>query len=738
MVIRSAVRDYNNEGEDMEKLKLQLEHCYGIRKLDVVLDFGGNAAIAIYAPNGSMKSSLASTFQDIADGKASRDRIFPNRATVRVVQDENSADLGAANVLVLRPYEEFVSKGNATATLLVNAALRQEYETLHEGVTAARSTLTTALKATAKTKRSVEHEVLTVFALADGDFDATLASLKEELAKDWQPVFKDVPYDVLNDERVVLFLAQGDFRTVINDYTKKYNELLAASKYFKKGGFNYYAATNVAKELKASGFFKAKHSVSLNGEEKKEINSEVELQALVDAERAKISEDAALRQKYEQLEKQIQKNAQLREFESYLQGHEELLPELTDLAAFNRKLWLSYLKANHALYVELINKVEQAAVRSADIEAQAGQEHTQWQDVIDMFNNRFIVPFHLEVGNKIQVVLGKETAPRLGFVFKDDNDHAKVERDALLQTLSTGEKKAFHLLNMLFDIEVRNAAGQQTLLVVDDIADSFDYKNKYAIVQYLSDLAEHQHFKLLILTHNFDFYRTIESRRLVQRKNCFMVSKTTDGVTLEAAQGVRNVFVNAWKPAFYTDDRKKICCVPFMRNLIEYTKGEADPDYSLLTSLLHWKAGTDQFTVADLDDIYGRLFGTQGQSGNAAARVVDLIATEVAACLQAPDGINFENKVVLAIDIRLQAERFMATKINDAFWLANVTANQTSALLKRYRTDFPAELANAGVIQRVLLMTPENIHLNSFMYEPILDMSDQHLRRLYAEVTALA
>jgi hypothetical protein len=114
----------------MDKLKLQLEHCYGIRKLDVVLDFAGNAAIAIYAPNGSMKSSLASAFQDIADGNASRDRIFPNRTTVRVVQDENNANIGAANVLVLRPYEEFASKGNSTATLLVNATLRQEYEAL--------------------------------------------------------------------------------------------------------------------------------------------------------------------------------------------------------------------------------------------------------------------------------------------------------------------------------------------------------------------------------------------------------------------------------------------------------------------------------------------------------------------------------------------------------------------------------------------------------------------------------
>ena len=31
----------------------------------------------------------------------------------------------------------------------------------------------------------------------------------------------------------------------------------------------------------------------------------------------------------------------------------------------------------------------------------------------------------------------------------------------------------------------------------------------------------------------------------------------------------------------------------------------------------------------------------------------------------------------------------------------------------------------------------ENIHLNSIMYEPILDMSDEHLRKVYDDVRAL-
>ncbi len=107
--------------------------------------------------------------------------------------------------------------------------------------------------------------------------------------------------------------------------------------------------------------------------------------------------------------------------------------------------------------------------------------------------------------------------------------------------------------------------------------------------------------------------------------------------------------------------------------------------------------------------------------------MLHMIDAEARACLQADDGINFENKVVMSIATRLQAERFMATKINDDAWLATVSANQTPALLKRYRNMFSGETGNIRVLQRVMLMTPENIHLNSFMYEPILDMSDQHL-----------
>lgn len=55
----------------MNTLKLEMENCYGIQKIQQDIDFSKNNVAVIYAPNGTMKSSFAKTFEAI------RDSIFP-------------------------------------------------------------------------------------------------------------------------------------------------------------------------------------------------------------------------------------------------------------------------------------------------------------------------------------------------------------------------------------------------------------------------------------------------------------------------------------------------------------------------------------------------------------------------------------------------------------------------------------------------------------------------------------
>ena len=406
------------------------------------------------------------------------------------------------------------------------------------------------------------------------------------------------------------------------------------------------------------------------------------------------------------------------------------------MESLKEEVWKSYFKAQVDLYLALIENFQAAEKRKKEIEEEAGKQRTQWEAVIEIFNDRFFVPFTLVPKNRISVILGGEPMLSLGFTFEDGAESASVDRSTLMQVLSTGEKKALYVLNIIFEIEARKKANQDTILIVDDIADSFDYRNKYAIIQYLMDIASESNFSQIILTHNFDFFRTVNSR-FVKYSACLMAAKSSTGVSLAPATGIKNVFVNDWKPNFFVDQKKKIAAIPFIRNIVEYTKGESDPSFIKLTSLLHWKADSAAITVADLDAVYNSVFGSNGVSADAATPLIDLIKQSATACMGAGDGINFENKIVLSIGIRLAAEQFMSIKLADPQFLAAIKNNQTQALLAEFTKRFGGETESIKTLQRVVLMTPENIHLNSFMYEPILDMSDEHLRKLFKNVVSL-
>ncbi len=720
----------------MKQLIVDIENCYGIKKLLTQFDLADSKAVAIYAPNGSMKTSLARTFQDISQGVESGDRIFPARVCKRVVTDENGVDVPKEVVLVVRPYDEVLAHSEKTSTLLVNQTLRKEYEQLHIEIDAAKEVFLKALKEQSGSKKDLEREISATFTPSDDQFYVALLRIRDELLKQKDAPFAEVDYDVIFDEKVLAFLGTEDFKTAIESYVTKYNELLAASTYFKKGIFTYYNAATIAKQLADHGFFKAKHTVSLNADTKLEITSQKELEALISREKDSISNDKELKKKFAKIEKLIQKNVTVRDFEAYLASHEEILAKLENIAAFREEVWKSYIKAHFDSYQDLVTKYQAAETRRNEIETQAGTERTQWEEVIDIFNDRFSVPFTLNAVNRVPVILGQEPILALGFTFNDGADRAPIERPALMQVLSQGEKKALYVLNVIFEIEVRKKASQETVLVIDDIADSFDYKNKYAIIQYLKDITAEATFSQIILTHNFDFFRTV-STRFIGYGQCYMASRSSTGITLNKASGIKNVFVNDWKPHFFDDPKKRVASIPFLRNLIEFMKGDQDPDFATLTSLLHWKAESDRVTQADLDQIYNRLFGGTGAAADGAVPVATIIQQQAEECLAAPAGVNFENKIVLAIAIRLAAEKFMVAKINDPAFVAAIDTNQTPKLLTKFLQLFPNEVAATSVIQRVILMTPENLHLNAFMYEPILDMSDEHLRNLYRKVLTL-
>ena len=543
-----------------------------------------------------------------------------------------------------------------------------------------------------------------------------------------------VLYDKIYNKKVLDALETKDLRDAIAEYAQRYDELLSKSTYFKKGTFDYYNAGQIANTLAKNGFFDAQHSVYLNASTgNREIRTKTELEQVIEEEKNEILTDSALRQKFEDIARQLTRNVQLRDFYEYVRDNEAILSRLSNPATLRQEIFKSYIKVHEQLYDNWLSKHRAASKRRRELEVEAEGQRTQWEEVIKIFNDRFFVPFTLEAKNKIDVLLGRAPIIELRFTYTDGEEEVSVQHGELLQSLSTGERKALYILNVLFEVETRRKNNQESLIIIDDLADSFDYRNKYAIVQYLKDISEYGHFKLVIMTHNFDFLRTIESR-FIKYSKCLMASRNEQGVTLEQASGVKNVFARDWKLDFFEDPKKKIACIPFLRNIVEMTTGEDDSQFAKLTSILHWKSDSLSTTVGDLESIFCDICDVDRETNDDTKLVYDLIVEQAVDCLVRSSRPNLEDKVVLAIATRLLAEQFVINEIQDPEFVQSIKANQTHALIDRFKAEFADDLDNRAVLDRVALMTPESIHLNSFMYEPLVDMSDEHLRKLFSDV----
>lgn len=726
----------------MEKLKVELKNCHGIRELDAALSFTKGNAIALYAPNGTMKTSFAQTFKDFASGQESSDRMFPTRETKRCITDENGDELDPDDVVVVLSYDEELGPTESTSTLLVNPALRREYEALQVDLLKARDELVAALRSQSGTRQDIIGTVSRVFTQEADKFFEALARVEYEVDQLEGARFADLPYDVLFNDKVDAALRTPGVQAELAQYVTRLNELLDESAFFDRSSFTFYNATNVTRSLGDNGFFSAKHALLLHDQDggaPRKVTSDEDLIALIAEEKRRITEDGALRKKLEAVERALQKNVDARKFFAFIANREELLPELTNVGSFQQKVWKSYLKAHEDLYRRVLTCFKDTEERRKEIEKQASEESTHWEKVIRIFNDRFFVPFRLSAENKHKVALGQETILKLVFEFEEGGESRGVERDDLLSVLSNGEKKALYILNVLFEMETRKAAGRETLFVIDDLADSFDYKNKYAIIQYLKEMAEHTEFKLVLLTHNFDFFRTLVSRGVVGYDRCLMAQKSDFKVFLTQAQHIKNPFILGFKKNFFSNGMQRVASIPFVRNILEYTKGEDDPDYLTLTSLLHWKDDSASITNADLDRIFNETF--PGQQGTAWATpgdpVMHLLINQADLALKAPEGVNFENKIVLSIATRILAEKYMVGELSDAGFSGAIVANQTQTLFQALKSRGNGTPQALGTLDSVVLMTPDNIHVNSFMYEPIIDMSDVALRDLYSQVKGL-
>lgn len=720
----------------MEKLHIDLKNCYGIGEMVTELKFGTrNNACVIYAPNGTMKTSFTNTVLDLIQGKQPQDKIFKERATSAIVKIDD-ASLSENNCYVFNNHKE---NGNeCLSTLLANKELKARYDTVLQRLTDSWNSLRKKLAADSRSS-DCEDEIIRTFS------DFSTISIFECLLHIYNKYFSDSKnkYNLFSFKYNNIFDKAGKVQKFVEDniesiesYFKSYKELIKDSNLFTEGedSFGTYQVIQLIKSVEDDRFFKASHKIVLKGG--KQIKNKEAFLLIYENEVNRILSDEKLRKAFDKLDKKLQANADLRAFKETIQQNPLLIPLLMDYEKFRKEVLLGYLYNNIIEFAAFIRQYQEEKTEIQAIIREANQNIAKWNDVISLFNARFFVPFQVFLKNQSDMILKEQTAS-LGFRYSDADDACSEKGQAqLLSALSLGEVRAFYILQNLFEIENRKALNLETLIVFDDIADSFDYKNKYAIIEYLADLIGNEKFTLLILTHNFDFYRTVVSR--LNCKNIYFANRTLER-KIEMCQGIykpdiiKNMFISKV-------DRKRqfLGLIPFVRNLVEYTDGNSSDDYKLLTSCLHQKENTNEIKIEEIYQVYkSHLVSLSDKEISFKnEKYKDVLFEETTAVLSDTNDVDLANKLILSMAIRLKSEMLMKSILSEEHLREmksnyNQTGELTRILKKHYSGSYPEICL---LMNRVVMLTSENIHINNFMFEPLVDISSLHLKQLYTEV----
>lgn len=742
----------------MQELKIDLENCYGIKKMNETIDYSNNNVAIIYAPNGTMKSSLAKTFEAIRDDRQVEEKIYGFKSSCSI-SDEDNVAISKEQIIVINPFDENAYEGQGL--LMANEPLRKAYLNIHDSIESKKESLYSKIKEkfgySNRNNFDVKNTMLNDWGLTVKKEYDCLIKIKELLhdpMMNCQLHEDDIDYASLFNDKVYSMMKTGKTGELIEEYENKYRELVDKSLYMQQGIIDHNNYGNISNALNANGFFAANNEVVLkakDGSTSITLKEQKELDDLIKKEKEQVLNSKEIKELFEKINKAISKNKDTQAFNAFLQTHQDIIVEYKDIDLFKKKVWVKVFLYYERLLDELIDDYNKAQEDLKKLRDDAREQVTDWKKALDLFKERFFVPFSIEPSNQEDVILNMEL-PSFKYIFSDSRGEKEVTKDNLLNVLSTGERRAYYILNMIFQILVAKKQGKECLVVLDDISESFDYKNKYAIIEYISDISEYTDandeklFKILLLTHNFDFYRTVSSR-ITKRGNSFIAFVDSDKIKLEKGQYTKNIFMH-YKNTLVKkySDNIMVASIPFVRNLIEYTEGDDNEDYLTLTSVLHYKENTREITLNQIQDIFNKYWCKKELTTFAVGRerelVYDILMQESEKITDI-EKLEIENKLILSMAIRLMGEEYMQNKIisdlsNGQDILKDIFSkkNQSAWLIKEYKKHINDDAMNT--LEIVAMITPENIHLNSFMFEPILDMSLKHLYKIYNDVKALS
>lgn len=743
----------------------KFEHIFGIRKLTPSDLIDGNTLI--YSPNGTMKTSFCQGLDAIIGGEDPSDVEHPGTSNYELqflTQTITQADKKPSNLPILCISGEegwewshnVTAQGfslnpesiNAIAKLAISPDLKSKFASLQHRIDILNSFVTENLRKE-KTSRQKDQTIFGNYEL--DPLSAWKFLLKIQDSDITDAIFlKDVDASdgaKLTSKKPLSVISTSDFSASITDYVKTVHDFGKTSIF--NGLFDPESLAVLVGQAEEAHFFEAGHSFFFQGD--KAPSNKAEIQKRIEEGRKQMYANPKIQAAYRKIT-DLTSTKDCADIKSFIDHHQEALPTLKNTQSFKNAFFVHAVNDNDKLKAQ----IEEANLLETELEEfikLAAVGTTEWAEVAKTFNERFVADgFVLKIENVGLASIG-QALPMVSLYKKDGT----VLSASLTKRLSTGEKHTLWILNTMLKIRTAPVpeSGEPLVIVMDDIADSFDFNNKYGIVEYVADLLTNDHkYQIIFLTHSFDFFKFIENNSKLRSKSspyinsvtkeglrCLFAYKTNydqvgNDVVLEPFDSriLKDITsFNNWQKQ--TDQKFAFASLPYLRNLEQIIRGSDDPFITnSVDHLMHYFAG--QYKIQDLLDTYQNASTLDHTKCLFLCSLVpsqtcfDFLRQQVAK-VTTSSPLRLEDKIVLGLFIRYCGEKMCFDSIiahepsNTAAqtWYGRPLLNYCKS--HSYLTSSQEQLAD-----KAFMVSPTYAHANSFIESPLIDNGPEYLLNL--------
>lgn len=700
----------------MELFLNKVENAFGIKSLHLNLE--NNKKMfqeLIYSKNGSFKTSFSNILYNLSNGMLENifDRLTDEKATLDISILENDKEI----------------KNFDNRFVVFSREIYEQHSKLLSDYSSELETLTIDIKNSEYIKYLLTEETIEIKLQVDNYLKGTglnfetLLNMFSNLEDGYLDRIIQLLVTIINHEaqdiseinikklyqKAYDIVDQNEFQSKITNYIQvlenKINAQLFDQNFNENNCLQFINNVDKAKylsETKSRGLF-------LKGKVYYDINK---VKKVFEEEIKKISKDPEIIEQSKEITKLMGTAKESLFLKESIQKNPLLVKQLS---AGRKNILLSYLKSSSIDYSYWLKIVKKAKKELNNVLKIAQDKQTNFERAIEIYKNRFHPIFDIKIVNKAESMLGIKT-PTITFYHNRYCD-IPVSEIKLNQILSSGEKTTLNILK--FIVEYENCKKYHPFVILDDIVETFDYSNRYAFIEYINDLVN-LGVPTIVMTHNFEFYRTVSKRIPKLRKS--VASANSNGIVdIRTNHRINKNMENILKCSNIYDF---FCAIPYLREIKSILLDET----KILDSCLHYKENTSKLQIKDI-----LLHFPKNAIKNLKIDESDLYIEklfEISDNLSGFDDFDIVKKTILSLSCRLLIERKIIA--NDFNLLSNINANQTAQLLDLYGEKLFPNVKK--YLEAVQLSTPEFIHANAFMYEPLIDINGKYLFELYNEI----